>query len=96
VYELRQTDGFDKWLSRLRDPRAKARILARLDLMRLGHLGDARSVGDGVSELRVDVGPGYRVYFARRSMQIIALCGGDKSTQDRDILRARLIARSLA
>ena len=95
MYALRQTDGFDKWLSWLRDPRAKARILSRLDLVRLGHFGDARFVGDGVSELRFDMGPGYRVYFARRSMQIIALCGGDKSTQDTDIQRARLMARSL-
>ena len=66
MYQLRETDTFGSWLSKLRDVRAKARILARLDSARLGNLGDVRSVGGGVSEMRVDVGVGYRVYFTRR------------------------------
>ena len=80
----------------LRDVRAKARILARLDSARLGNLGDARSVGVGVSEMRIDVGAGYRVYFTRRQrIVVILLCGGDKSTQTRDIARAKLIAQAI-
>jgi putative addiction module killer protein len=96
VYQLRRTDIFDDWLSRLRDVRAKARILARLESSRLGNLGDVRSVGDGVSEMRVDVGAGYRVYFTRRQRIIlILLCGGDKSSQTRDIARAKQMAHEI-
>jgi putative addiction module killer protein len=96
VYQLRRTDIFDDWLSRLRDVRAKARILARLESSRLGNLGDVRSVGDGVSEMRVDVGAGYRVYFTRRQRIIlIMLCGGDKSSQTRDIARAKQMAHEI-
>ncbi len=79
MYQLQQTVVFDKWLLELRDVRAKARILARLESVRLRNLGDVRSVGRGVSEMRVDVGVGYRVYFTRRQrIVLILLCGGDK------------------
>ena len=90
MYQLQRTDVFDDWLLDLRDVRAKARILARLESARLGNLGDVRSVSDGVSEMRVNVGAGYRVYFTRRQrVVIILLCGGDKSSQARDIARAK-------
>jgi len=96
VYQLLQTDVFSKWLSGLRDNRAKARILARLDAARLGNLGDNKSVGGGVSEMRIDVGAGYRVYFIRRqAIVILVLCGGDKTTQPKDISRAKTMAREL-
>jgi putative addiction module killer protein len=96
VLQLKQTEVFGKWLSDLRDIRAKARILARLESARLGNLGDIRSVGDGVSELRIDVGAGYRVYFTRRQrVVIILLCGGDKSTQSKDIARAKLMVQQI-
>lgn len=96
MYQIRQTDAFARWLVDLRDTRAKARILARLDSTRLGNLGDTRAVGGGVSEMRIDVGAGYRVYFTRRQrIVIILLCGGDKSTQAKDIVRAKLIADAI-
>ena len=96
MYQIQQTEVFAKWLVGLRDIRAKARILARLDSVRLGNLGDVLSVGNGVSEMRVDVGAGYRVYFTRRQRVIvILLCGGDKSTQTKDIARAKQIAKAI-
>ena len=96
MYRLRQTDAFAKWLSGLRDAKAKARILARLESARLGNLGDTRALGGGVREMRVHVGPGYRVYFVqRRETVLLLLCGGDKSSQQRDIERARLIVAEL-
>ena len=96
MYQIQQTDAFARWLIDLRDARAKARILARLDSTRLGNLGDTRSVGGGVSEMRIDVGAGYRVYFTRRQhIVIILLCGGDKSTQGKDIVRAKLLADAI-
>ena len=96
MYQLRETDVFGKWLRALRDMRAKARILARLDSARLGNLGDARSVGGGVSEMRVDVGVGYRVYFTRRRRVILVLlCGGDKSSQSKDIAHAKQLAKTI-
>ena len=96
MYRVRQTDAFARWLVALRDARAKARILARLDSTRLGNLGDIRSVGGGVSEMRIDVGAGYRVYFTRRQrIVVILLCGGDKSSQAKDIARARLLAEAI-
>lgn len=88
--------GYQRWLAALRDVHAKARIALRLDRVRAGNLGDAKPVGEGVSELRVDVGPGYRLYFTRRSGQVVLLLAeGDKSTQARDIQRARAMAREL-
>jgi len=96
VFRILQTEIFARWLLRLRDARAKARIVARLDAVRLGHFGDVRHLGSGVSELRVDIGAGYRVYFVRRESDlIILLCGGDKSTQSRDIARAQSMAANL-
>ena len=96
MFQLQQTDVFSKWLLNLRDARAKARILARLDSARLGNLGDVRSVGGSVHELRIDIGPGYRVYFTRRHrVVVILLCGGDKSSQTKDIARAKLMAHEI-
>ena len=96
MHELQQTEVFGKWLAALRDMRVKARILARLESVRLGNLGDIRSVGDRVTEMRVDVGPGYRVYFTRRQrVLIILLCGGVKATQSRDSARAKLMAHEI-
>ena len=91
--EIRQTDEFDGWLAGLRDTRAKAAIVSRLDFVRIGNLGDAKSVGGGVSEMRIHVGAGYRVYFTRRrKVVILLLCGGDKSNQRKDIARAQRLA----
>jgi putative addiction module killer protein len=96
VFQIQQTEVFARWLAQLRDVRAKARILARLDSVRLGNLGDSKSVGGGVSEMRIDVGAGYRVYFTRRQRVIvILLCGGDKSTQTKDIAIAKLIVQEI-
>lgn len=96
MFQIQQTEAFAKWLVNLRDVRAKARILARLDSVRLGNLGDTKSVGGGVSEMRIDVGAGYRVYFARRQRVIvILLCGGDKSTQSKDMAIARRIVQEI-
>jgi putative addiction module killer protein len=90
VYQIRETEAFGDWLRTLGDVRAKARILARLESARLGNLGDVRAVGGGVGEMRVDVGAGYRVYYVRRQRVIlILLCGGDKSSQAKDIARAK-------
>jgi putative addiction module killer protein len=81
---------FEAWLCSLRDGVAKARILSRLGRVRLGNLGDFRSVGDGVSELRIDCGPGYRLYFGMKGETLVVLlCAGDKSTQDKDIHQAK-------
>jgi putative addiction module killer protein len=81
---------FREWLHALRDVRARARIRVRLNRVRLGNFGDAKSVGDGVSELRIPYGPGYRVYFARTGSTIVLLlCGGDKATQKRDVNTAK-------
>jgi putative addiction module killer protein len=95
VYRLRQTETFAKWLGGLRDAKAKARILARLESARLGNLGDTRTLGGGVREMRVHVGAGYRVYFAQRRGTVLLLCGGDKSSQPRDIERAKLMVAEL-
>jgi len=81
---------FRKWLHALRDVRARAKIRVRLNRVRLGNFGDAKPVGGGVSELRISHGPGYRVYFAREgSTVVLLLCGGDKSSQKRDITKAK-------
>ena len=91
--ELIRSATFARWLSGLRDRRAVARIVARLDRLAGGNPGDAQPVGDGVSELRINYGPGYRVYFIQRGpVLIILLCGGDKSSQDRDIKQAKVLA----
>ncbi|CAA2144552.1 type II toxin-antitoxin system RelE/ParE family toxin [Methylobacterium bullatum] len=94
--DMRRTDVFDGWLRGLRDTRATARIALRLDRLAHGNPGDVKPVGEGVSELRIDYGPGYRIYFVRRGEAlVILLCGGDKGSQDRDIARAKAIARTV-
>jgi putative addiction module killer protein len=91
--EVRRTDVFIDWLSELRDAQARARIAKRINRLADGNFGDAKSVGDGVSELRFAFGPGYRVYYTRRgAVVVILLCGGDKDTQERDIERAKVMA----
>ncbi|MES2886051.1 MAG: type II toxin-antitoxin system RelE/ParE family toxin [Pseudomonadota bacterium] len=93
MIELVKSASFDRWLSALRDIRAVARIQVRLDRIASGNPGDVKPVGDGISELRIDYGPGYRVYFMRRGLLVVVLlCGGDKSTQAQDIAKARAIA----
>lgn len=90
------TEVFDRWFDQLRDKQGKARIEARLRRVGLGHLGDVKPVGEGVSELRVDCGPGYRIYLASRGLQlVILLAGGDKSSQPRDIETALALARRI-
>ena len=94
--DMRRTDVFDGWLRGLRDTRATARIALRLDRLAHGNPGDVKPVGEGVSELRIDYGPGYRIYFVRRGEAlVILLCGGDEGSQDRDIARAKAIARTV-
>ena len=93
MIEVRQTTRFATWLAGLRDERARARILKRLDRAQAGNLGDVAPVGGGVSEMRIFYGPGYRVYFIQRGSELIVLlCGGDKSTQAADIDEAKALA----
>lgn len=90
VYTVNRTEEFDAWLAKLADLRARAKILVRIRRAERGHLGDVKLLEDGVSEMRIDCGPGYRVYFAREgSMMYLLLCGGDKSTQQSDIKHAK-------
>lgn len=95
MLEIKRTDEFAKWLKKLRDAKAKARINLRIRRIELtGNLGDYKPVGEGVSEIRIDYGPGYRVYFGRRGNELILLLiGGDKSTQQRDIAKAKQLNR---
>jgi putative addiction module killer protein len=96
LIEVRQTERFRTWLADLRDHRARARILKRLDRAQAGNLGDVAPVGEGVSEMRIFYGPGYRVYFIQRgSALIVLLCGGDKATQGADIEEARALAKEI-
>ena len=91
--KIQRSDIFNKWFTKLRDRQARIRILARVDRLADGNYGDSRFLGD-ISELRIDYGPGYRVYYKDTGKEIvILLCGGDKSTQQTDILKARKIAR---
>lgn len=94
--EVRQTDLYARWFDGLRDRQARARILVRIRRLSLGNAGDVRPVGEGVSEMRIEFGPGYRVYFVRRGEELVVLlAGGDKDTQERDIRTARELARNL-
>jgi putative addiction module killer protein len=94
VIEVRQTEIFGGWLARLRDERARARINARIRRLTLGNPGDVRPIGSGISEMRIDYGPGYRVYFVQRQATVVVLlAGGDKDSQDRDIKLAHELAR---
>ncbi|WP_072396431.1 type II toxin-antitoxin system RelE/ParE family toxin [Hyphomicrobium sp. CS1GBMeth3] len=93
MIEVRETDEFSSWLSSLTDKPAKARILNRIERLQRGNPGDVEPVGEGVSEMRMHFGPGYRVYFIKRGERfILLLAGGDKSTQERDIIRAKRLA----
>jgi putative addiction module killer protein len=95
VIEVVQSATFSKWLSKLADRRARARILVRIDRLAAGNPGDVKSVGSGISEMRIDYGPGYRLYFVQRGELVtVLLCGGDKRTQDADIKRAVEIANT--
>ena len=97
MIEIRKTERFARWLDGLRDLRGRARIQARIERLAAGNPGDAGPVGEGVSELRIDYGPGYRVYFKRRGWElIILLAGGDKGTQAKDIKAALRLARNLS
>ena len=96
MFEIRKTLTFAKWLDKLQDIPARARVQARIERLAGGNAGDVKPVGEGVSELRIDYGPGYRVYFTKRGhMVIVLLAGGDKRTQDADIERAVRLARNL-
>ena len=93
--EVTESSVYRRWFTGLRDRQVKLRIVARIRRMSLGNFGDAKSVGEGVSELRIDYGPGYRVYFTRKGpILLVLLCGGDKRTQTADIARAIEISKS--
>ncbi len=91
------TDVFDAWLLKLRDRTGRTKILTRIDRLRHGNPGVVRSLGEGVHEMKIDFGPGYRVYFVERAdgSIVVLLCGGDKDTQPRDIVRAKALARTV-
>lgn len=94
--EVKQTPEFGAWLRGLRDVRARAVIARRIERVAQGLMGDVKAVGAGVSELRVDIGPGYRVYFVKRGETLVVLlCGGDKSSQARDIVHAKSLAQEV-
>ncbi|MEO6780126.1 MAG: type II toxin-antitoxin system RelE/ParE family toxin [Bradyrhizobium sp.] len=96
MYEVQKTDEFNTWLSALGDQKAVAKIASRIERLGLGNPGDVKPVGEGVSEMRLTYGPGYRVYYKQTGKKIILiLCGGDKSTQENDIKRAKEIAAQL-
>jgi putative addiction module killer protein len=96
MFEVQKTDEFDEWLSKLADQKAQAKIVSRVERLGLGNPGDVTSVGAGVSEIRVPYGPGYRVYYKQTGKTVVLLlCGGDKSTQAKDIKRAKEIAADL-
>ena len=96
MFEIRKTAAFAAWLDGLGDLRGRARVQARIERLAAGHAGDAKPVGEGVSELRIDTGPGYRVYFTRRGREVvILLAGGDKSTQSKDFRTAQKLAQGL-
>jgi putative addiction module killer protein len=96
VIEIRETQVFSAWLESLRDAQARTRVQARILRLRLGNPGDVKPVGEGVSELRIDYGPGYRVYYLKRgALLVILLAGGAKPTQDKDIKTALKMARML-
>lgn len=96
MFTIRRTRDYANWIKTLRDFRAQARIADRIDRLAAGNPGDVNPVGEGVSELRINYGPGYRVYFARDgSIVYVLLCGGDKNTQDKDIRLAKKLAQQL-
>jgi putative addiction module killer protein len=96
MIEVRKTDAFAKWIDGLQDIRARARILVRIERLAAGNSGDVKPVGEGVSEMRIDYGPGYRVYYRKTGQKIIVLlAGGDKKSQARDIKTALRLSRDL-
>lgn len=96
MIEVRQTTVFTKWLDELRDRNARVRIVARMRRMELGNYGDVKPVGEGVSEMRITYGPGYRLYFVQAGKAVVVLlCGGDKSSQSKDIAQAKQMAKEL-
>ena len=96
MFTIRETMEFSNWLTKLKDVQARARIVRRVDRLQRGNPGDVKPVGEGVSELRIDYGPGYRVYFIQEGkLVIVLLCGGDKSSQSRDISQAKALAKAL-
>ena len=96
MFEVRKTDEFDQWLSALADQRAVAKIASRIERLGLGNPGDVKPVGEGISEMRMAHSPGYRIYYKQTGKTIVLiLCGGDKSTQDKDIKTALKLARML-
>lgn len=96
MIEVRKTAQFTKWFDSLKDRKARARIQARIDRVEMGHLGDVEPVGEGVSELRIFYGPGYRVYFVQsNAVVVILLSGGDKNSQQADIAKAKEIAKQV-
>jgi len=96
MVEIRKTELFAKWLDNLREVQAKARVLVRIERLASGNAGDVKPVGEGISEMRIDYGPGYRVYFIKRGSEvIILLAGGDKGSQAGDIKTALRLARNL-
>lgn len=96
MFEVRKTEVFAKWLDSLDDTRARARVLVRIERLAAGNPGDVKPVGGGVSEMRIDYGPGYRVYYTRAGRALVVLLvGGDKTTQDADIKLAIELARTL-
>jgi len=96
MVEIRKTETFAKWIDGLQDVRARARVQARIERLAIGHAGDVKPAGEGVSELRIDYGPGYRVYFKKRGRRlVILLAGGHKGSQGRDIQTALRLARDL-
>ncbi len=96
MFTIRETTEFADWLAKLRDVQGRARIARRIYRLAEGNPGDVKPVGEGVSELRIDYGPGYRVYFVQDGkVVIVLLCGGDKSSQSRDIAKANLLAKAL-
>jgi putative addiction module killer protein len=96
MVEVRKTEHFAKWINGLEDIRARARILVRIERLAAGNPGDVKPVGEGISELRIDYGPGYRVYYTQRGRSaVILLTGGEKRTQDKDIKTALRLAKNL-
>ena len=93
MIEVRRTDEFKEWLRGLKDRRGKAKILIRIDRLSKGNPGDVEPVGNGISEMRISFGPGYRVYYTQRGSKLfLLLCGGDKDSQQRDVAKAKTLA----
>ena len=96
MYKVKKSTHFDKWMNSLKDLRGKITIARRIERMRNGNLGDVKSVGDGISELRITVGPAYRVYFTKLDNRLIVLLvGGDKSTQSKEIKKAKILLEEI-